>query len=639
MSVQANCPACGGPVTFKVSTSLVTVCPYCRSVVGRGDRGLESLGKVADLVETQSPLDVGVKGRFDGVPFELTGRTQFKHPAGGVWDEWYAAFRDGRWGWLAEAQGHFYLTFEKPAPPDLPGYEALQLGQAITLDGQSLRVAEKARAHTAGAVGEMPYRVVPGQEIPFADLSGPRGEFGTLDYSGDGPAVYLGRQVSLDELGIPPGKRRRFPGQEPRIEAVQLGCPKCGAALSLRAPDRSERVGCPSCGALLDVHEGKLKLLKSLEPPPVQPILPLGSAGKYQDVEWTVIGFMQRAVTLDEEDYFWEEYLLYQGRLGFRWLTRSDDHWSWVESVPPAAVEGEGKYVRYSGRSFSLFQQAKARVVFVVGEFYWKVTGGEKVLSRDYVRAPEILSEEVTKEGGEGEVNWSHGLYLRPEEVEKIFDLKEPLPRPVTIGPNQPFPHTGVYRAALVLFALGLLVAALLWLISPRRVVFAHSYDLAPLPPGQRSQPEPVDEPIELRGHRNIMVSLKQTKGASWAHVEGTLTPANAPSMPPGPGAGPQPRSSERRRFAFAARPGEQRQVYLSAVPAGKYWLRFDLSWQQPQQPVGAEVRLTQGVPHAMPLVVVLLVLGAVPLLLGLYQLYWEARRWHDSNVQEVPLS
>ena len=50
MSVQANCPACGGPCVFKVSTSLVTVCPYCQSVIARGDRGLESLGKVADLV-------------------------------------------------------------------------------------------------------------------------------------------------------------------------------------------------------------------------------------------------------------------------------------------------------------------------------------------------------------------------------------------------------------------------------------------------------------------------------------------------------------------------------------------------------------------------------------------------------------
>src|SRR5262245_57280879 len=133
MSQQANCPSCGGPITFKVSTSLVTVCPHCKSAVGRGDRGLETLGKVADLVETESPLDVGVKGRFAGMPFELVGRTQFQHPAGGVWDEWYAAFPDGNWGWLAEAMGRFFLTFQTAAPPDLPGYEQIELGQRVEI--------------------------------------------------------------------------------------------------------------------------------------------------------------------------------------------------------------------------------------------------------------------------------------------------------------------------------------------------------------------------------------------------------------------------------------------------------------------------------------------------------------------------
>ena len=68
MSLLANCPACGGTVTFKVGTSLVAVCPYCNSVVARGDRGLEDLGKVADLAETGSPLDLWLKGRYQGVP-------------------------------------------------------------------------------------------------------------------------------------------------------------------------------------------------------------------------------------------------------------------------------------------------------------------------------------------------------------------------------------------------------------------------------------------------------------------------------------------------------------------------------------------------------------------------------------------
>src|SRR5215218_4746624 len=215
MSQQANCPSCGAMLTFKVGTSLVAVCPHCKSVVGRGDRGLETLGKVADLVQTLSPLDVGTRGRFAGVAFELVGRTQFNHPAGGVWDEWYAAFADGKWGWLAEAQGRFYMTFERPAPADAPAFDALRLGQPIAADGAELVVSEFDTAKTAGAVGEVPYRLVPGEALPYADLSGPKGEFATLDYSDGPPAFYLGRQVALDELNIPKkAQRRQFPGQE-----------------------------------------------------------------------------------------------------------------------------------------------------------------------------------------------------------------------------------------------------------------------------------------------------------------------------------------------------------------------------------------------------------------------------------------
>src|SRR3954470_18487332 len=164
MALQANCPACGAQVIFKTGSSVVVVCEFCHSVVARTDRGIEDAGKVADIVESGSPLEVGLRGVYLGVAFELTGRAQLQHAAGGFWDEWYAAFTDGRWGWLAEAQGRFYLTFEAPLPPDVPTYDKLQLGQKIDVgNGLKLVVAEKQRATVGSARGEIPYRVVPGQ--------------------------------------------------------------------------------------------------------------------------------------------------------------------------------------------------------------------------------------------------------------------------------------------------------------------------------------------------------------------------------------------------------------------------------------------------------------------------------------------
>ena len=93
---RANCPSCGGPIEFAIGSSAVVVCNYCRSVVARTDRGVESHGIVAALIDTGSPIAVGVTGKYGGTGFRITGRTQLRHQAGGVWDEWYAAFDDGR---------------------------------------------------------------------------------------------------------------------------------------------------------------------------------------------------------------------------------------------------------------------------------------------------------------------------------------------------------------------------------------------------------------------------------------------------------------------------------------------------------------------------------------------------------------
>ena len=132
-ALVANCPSCGGPVEFKSGQSIVVVCQYCRSAVARTDRDLKDLGKVAELIETGSPLDIGLRGTWKDVPFELTGRAQLGHEMGGQWDEWYATFSNGWLGWLAEAQGRFYITFQYPIPKDMyvPTFEQLQLGQQV----------------------------------------------------------------------------------------------------------------------------------------------------------------------------------------------------------------------------------------------------------------------------------------------------------------------------------------------------------------------------------------------------------------------------------------------------------------------------------------------------------------------------
>ncbi len=473
--VRASCPACGGPVLFKISSSLVTVCEHCSSVVARQDRKLEDLGKVAAIVETDSPLHLGLKGKFRGKSFELVGRTQYRHSAGGTWDEWYAAFSNGKWGWLAEAQGRFYLTFaRKPSEESsLPRFEELEVGRTFEFEGLgAFTVGEIGEARALAAEGEIPFRFEPNSAYSFADLYGSGGEFATFDYSDDEPRAYIGHVVSLNDLGI--AERVVAPDREPRdVAALKVDCPQCGGPLTLHAPDETLRVCCPNCGSLLDADKGNLRYLKTLDFGKLNPLIPIGATGILFGTTYTAIGLLRRSVTEEGQDYFWSEYLLYNSREGFRWLIQNDSHWSFAEPISPGEVVVGHLDATYRGRRFKIFQRGIAEVRYVLGECYWKVEIGEEASTSDFIAPPEMLSVEYTvprnmgtgqQEGDvtnrvqrtAGEVNMSLATYVPRETVAAAFQVPG-LPASWKIAPNQPFPVDrriypmwGIFLAVLV---------------------------------------------------------------------------------------------------------------------------------------------------------------------------------------------
>jgi hypothetical protein len=200
-----------------------------------------------------------------------------------------------------------------------------------------------------------------------------------------------------------------------------------------------------------------------------------------------------------------------------------------------------------------------------------------------------------------------------------MFGRKEKLPTPSNIAPNQPFPYLGVYWNAVYLLAAGLLLALVLWVISPKKEVFHETYSFKALATGLTSTTQLVPQRIALRGSRNIRISLIPKGSPGWVQIQGELVAG----------------SGARANHPFSLLAGERTAwAYMSAVPRGEYELKFTAAWQNPQSPVEMEVRIEQGVAHPWPLMMALLLLGALPAAVALYQLYFTARRWQDSNVK-----
>ncbi len=626
MSV-ANCPSCGAPVEFAIGSSAVVVCTYCRSVVARTDRGVESHGKVAALIETGSPLRTGVTGKYKNSGFLVTGRTQLRHQAGGVWDEWYAAFDDGRWGWLAEAQGRFYVTFKVAA--DAPPLDQLQLAAPVaSVDG--LTTAEIGEATLLSAEGELPWTPEPGGVYTYADLTGAGRRFATIDYSEDPPVVFKGNEVTLDELGIAAGELRRT-----RVAAKALNCSKCGGALELRAPDQAERIWCPYCGAGHDIAEGKLQYFAMLKKKRVEPAIPLGTTGTVDGDTYVIAGFMQRAVKFDIL-YYWTEYLLYNAAKGFRWLVNSDDHWSFVTPLRPGEVDDPGgqqtsKTVHYEGRAYKIFQEATAKVTYVVGEFYWRVEVGESVDTVDYIAPPFGISKELTTTGAR-EIAYSHARYMTGEEVGQAFNVTD-LTRPTTVGPMQPYPGASLGRMWMAMLLFLLIVAIFLGIRLPGRTVLEQTIDASTVPPGT-GMPENArmifTEPFNLTGDHNVEVRGDASVNNSWLFIEADLV---------NEGSGRFESFTMPLEYYHGVDGGESwsegrraRRVFLAHPPPGKYTLALGMQWQAGRNPDTLRVRVREGVFRWPYFILALLAISVLPILSGIRRLSWESQRWKDSS-------
>lgn len=645
--MKFSCPTCGAEVEFRYDDSFVRVCASCRAAVVRSDRGVDTLGQIADLVPTASPLALFSDGRYQGQGFLLCGRAQYRHPAGGIWDEWYAKMDDGRWGWLSEAQGRFYMTFETLGAGDPPDWNDIFPGATVQLEDDGLKlftVGERGISELIAAAGEIPFRFRPGTRSMFVDLSDGSGGFATIDYGDPEPAadgadddpvtIYIGRQVSLAQLGIAGGEQAGVGAARPAA-GQKLACPSCNGAIELVAPDRSLRVVCPYCSSMLDC-EGPLAVLEQLDQPPGEKgTIPLGSKGTFDGVTYTLIGRLRREVHHDGELFVWDEFLLYEPSVGFRWLLESNGHWSFVTTLPPGAVEvGYDHRPKYGGRTFKLYDMSTAEVSGVWGEMYWRVEVGETTDTADYISAPAMLSKETSAD----EMNWSLSVYLTPQQVREAFKLDYRLPHVTGVAPHQPFKHR---HATMVLGIASLAFVGLTCArasMADQRVVFDGSLQLE-APPAEAIPPDfpasnlPLivfSQPFALRGSENVEVKIGMDVNESWAFITADLVNEATGEI----------ESFEKEVSYYSGVEGGEywsegsrsTTHYLPAVKAGSYVLRLEV-----QQPTfGArdtvDVRIRQDVfrwRHAL----YALILFAIPgLILGIWRWSFERRRWKDSD-------
>lgn len=410
---------------------------------------------MAELFEDHSPLQLMATGQWKGRSFTLVGRLQYKGDAG-TWTEWNAVFDDGTSGVLAEDNGAYVFALPAAMLREVPQPPHLRVGSATAIEGKPYNIASNQQVSLVSAQGELPKLPALGQPFAMVELRSADGEVLTIDYGTLPPQLSRGSAVRLEDLRMS-GLRADSAKEE---SGRHFACPHCGAPVDV-ALDSSRSITCRSCNSLIELDGGLGGELRHvLQEQPVEPVIPLGSVGQLQGTQWQVVGYQHRSghEPGDDEEFGWDEYLLYNRQRGFIFLVDSEEGWSVVKPTTgaPALSPGE-QSATYLGTKYQLKYSYEAKTRYVAGEFYWPVEQGQKTFNRDFAKGDTLLS----MERGAREVTWSSGSKIASDAVAKAFGLegKKNLLKRSDAGPTSSGGGMGCGTIMLMLLVILILLA------------------------------------------------------------------------------------------------------------------------------------------------------------------------------------
>lgn len=417
---KTACPACGASVEFKSAGSVMAVCAYCRSTLLREADAVRNIGRMSEVIEDHTRIQIGTSGQYQGRNFGVVGRIQLRYEDG-FWNEWYVVFDDGKTGWLSDGSGQYVFTEAIEVPAQLPSFEQIRPGATIQHNGTRFTATDVRAAQCVAGQGELPFQVGEGWTARVADFRAEE-RFLTLDYSdGAAPQVYAGLATTLEAL------KCQFLREAEQVEETAgklqgktgtLECPNCGSGITYAA-GQAEHLVCPACHAEVSASADKVEVLKKHdELQQVRTTLELGATATIDKVKWRLIGLMRCREYGSDETSTWTEYLLFNAKSGFMWLVETDEGWTRTEvlNLLPTPTGGS---VRYAGKGYTKKWAYGSEVIYAAGAFNWRVSIGDKTWITDYYGPDGTLSEEKTDQ----EITWSLGRDISGQQVMQWFGL------------------------------------------------------------------------------------------------------------------------------------------------------------------------------------------------------------------------
>jgi hypothetical protein len=495
---ELSCPSCGGRLQIANRFIHLVVCPFCNAAIIVDEKVARIAGEMSTLPADDSPLYIGATGKFADHSIRVLGRVRYGY-ARGNWDEWYVVFDDQVYRWISIDGDEWSLEEHVEVDDDDLTFDGIQPGQLVRIGKEKFHAREKDIATCEGGEGQLPFRVMSNEKIPFIDLQR-KGAAGTLEFEESKVRVFFGRPIDKNRFefdmkredagvgGAAPSaavgagheaEERVVRGQEDR--SLKVNCRGCGAPLDVQGVD-GDRIDCTYCGCAIRIGEtmitcpdcggglplqgdrqiqmihcaycgSQLNIANPDEPDLLEKVLlsekpdvpfKLGQMCKFDEIEFEVVGFLRCEENEGYQRYYWDDFLLFNRESGYRWLSLENGHVTLasrieggVEGLPPGAFYPKWTFV-HEGKTYKVFEVSRnlAKLSYVDGELPWVAKVGDAVNYGDAICPP----YGITIEWSGAEVEYYRSRYVDRRELEVAFDPPpENLPKPQGVAPTQPY--------------------------------------------------------------------------------------------------------------------------------------------------------------------------------------------------------
>lgn len=439
-----------------------------------------------------------------------------------------------------------------------------------------------------------------------------------------------------------PAAPRKLFREEAKTGAVQ--CMACGAPITLRGFAGIEQVTCAYCGTAHQPEpDGGLQIIQQAQRQRRQSALPLYQRGTLdipggildvsQPAEYEIIGIAWREMTKEGITYPWQEFLLFNPYLGFRWLifSMSDGVWSVGGPLPgaPQVIQNAWPAVDYKGEHYKHHTSGLARTTYVEGEFPWQVLFGDAVSTNDYVCPPKLISIEHQKTMEGSDLSFTQMRPISAAEVWAAFRVQGQPPSERGMHPAAPNPaaqNTRFYLLAGAGLFLAWVLATLLYGgMREQKQVWKGNLPTA----GTISEEITIGKPGEMT---TIEVALQATgMNNSWAYAEVLLVnPQTEEATVIGVEAEYYSGVDGGESWSEGQNPGKQA---VGAIAGGTYVMQVTSQIDTGGDPADMlTLSIQQDVPLWRYVVIPLLVIGLFPLVNLIRRASFEKKRWAESD-------